>query len=278
MTHKGKGSDLSLEVFTGSPEGFQVTSTMVYGKKEMILFDAQFLLSEAEKLAERISAIGRNLATVFITHGHPDHYWGLNVIKEAFPGAKIVATPETIELINNIQAKELARWKPIFGDKITDNPLIPEPIQKKQLELEGHIFGIIRGVQGDAEGSSFVWLPELKAVIAGDIIYDNVPLWLLETDEAARRRWLKTLEKIEALEPETVIGGHTEIGSGHLPSAIYFTKKYLAAFDELAKNSNSKGEFTEKIKTRFPELNGLDAVLQMSAEMMFTPHQKKQQP
>lgn len=35
-------SKLHLEVFTGSEQAFQVTSTIVYGEKDAILIDAQF--------------------------------------------------------------------------------------------------------------------------------------------------------------------------------------------------------------------------------------------
>lgn len=72
-------SKLNYEVFISSPETFQVTSTLVYGENDAILFDAQISLSEAKKLAETIKKTRKNLKTIFITHGHPDHYWGLRL-------------------------------------------------------------------------------------------------------------------------------------------------------------------------------------------------------
>ena len=78
-------SHLQLRIFTSSPEGFSVNSTLVYGDKDAILIDSQFLLSEAHRLAAMILESKKNLTTVYITHPHPDHYFGLAVIKQAFP-------------------------------------------------------------------------------------------------------------------------------------------------------------------------------------------------
>ena len=89
-------SHLQLRIFTSSPNGYSVNSTLVYGDKDAILIDSQFLLSEAHRLAAMILESGKNLTTVYITHPHPDHYFGLAVIKQAFPNAKLVALPATV--------------------------------------------------------------------------------------------------------------------------------------------------------------------------------------
>lgn len=259
---------LHLEVFASSPETFQVTSTLVYGDKDLILIDAQLTLGEARRLAEKIKATGKRLTTVYITHGHPDHYWGLPVLKEAFPAAKFVARPETIALINQLQVSKVAQWKPVYGDEIPDSPIIPEPLNGTALELEGNTLEIMNG-QGDADDSTFLWIPSLKAIIAGDIVYDNVNIWVLETDRAGRKLWLDTLDRMLALEPAIVVGGHVAPGSRNGPAALAFTKRYLEAFDQAVESSRSAEELMARIKAAFPELNGLDMVLQMAADREF---------
>lgn len=264
-----KASRLHLEVFISSPDTFQATSTLIYGDKDLILIDAQFTNSEARRLAARIKATGRKLATVYITHGHPDHYWGLNVIRDAFPNAKFVSVPEVIEVINRLQPAELSRWKPVLGDDIPGLPIIPEPLRENMLELEGNTIAIIKQVQGDVDGSSFVWIPTMKAIVCGDIVYDNVNVWVLESDKAARERWARTLDQIASLKPEIVVAGHAEFNSQNGPGAISFTKRYLAAYDRAVETSKSADEVVVKIKAEFPQLNGLDGVLQMAANAAF---------
>ena len=116
-------SHLTLGVFTASAQGFNVNSAIVYGEKDAVLVDAQFLLSDAHRLAARILEIGKNLTHIYVTHFHPDHYFGLQVMKSAFPQAQIVALPETVEDIKNTFAKKVDQWKPVVGDNIPTNPL-----------------------------------------------------------------------------------------------------------------------------------------------------------
>ena len=89
---------LQLTVHTGHGQvGYDVNSTMISGPRDMIVIDPQFSLSEAHKLAAEILESKKNLTTIYITHPHPDHMFGLAVLHQAFPEAKILALPQTVE-------------------------------------------------------------------------------------------------------------------------------------------------------------------------------------
>src|SRR5688572_9697394 len=81
-------AELKVEVITASPEGFLVTSTLVTGNESAVLIDAQFTLADAKKVADAVKATNKQLTTVYVTHWHPDHYFGFPAIREAFPEAK----------------------------------------------------------------------------------------------------------------------------------------------------------------------------------------------
>ena len=90
-------SKFTLKVHTGRGQvGYDVNSTMIVGERDMLLIDPQFSLSEAHKLAAEILETKKRLATIYSTHAHPDHLFGLAVLKQAFPEAKIVALPATV--------------------------------------------------------------------------------------------------------------------------------------------------------------------------------------
>lgn len=265
-------SNLTLEVFTGSAQAFNVNSAIVYGEKDAVLVDAQFLLSDAHRLAARILEIGKNLTHIYVTHFHPDHYFGLQVMKSAFPQAQIVALPETVEDIKNTFAKKVDQWKPVVGDNIPDQPVIPEAMNHPVIELEGHELNIKGRLQGDTPNNSYVWIPSIKAVITGDIVYNGAFVWTLETNAESRQAWLLTLNELMSLNPEIVVAGHQTPDMSNSPEAIAHTRRYLVAFDEVLSESPTTEQIIANMKSRFPSLSTLEIALTLAAKAFGVNH------
>ena len=101
ITHDHGPNSLSTKVFFSDESGFEVASVIVMGKTDAILIDAQWTLSNAHRVVAEILETGRTLKEVYVTHAHPDHYFGLGHIAEAFPEARITATPSATKIINN---------------------------------------------------------------------------------------------------------------------------------------------------------------------------------
>src|ERR1043166_8740601 len=105
-------SKLTLKVHTGKGQtGYDVNSTMVMGEKEMIVIDPQFSLSEAHKLAAEILESKKTLTTIYSTHAHPDHLFGVAVLKQAFPDAKYVALPAVVAAASPTPRRARARGR-----------------------------------------------------------------------------------------------------------------------------------------------------------------------
>lgn len=256
---------LGVEVITGSPEGFLVTSTLVTGERDAVLIDAQFTLADGKAVAERVKASGKSLTTVYVSHSHPDHYFGFGPIKEAFPDAKLVALPATVAGIEKTWEAKVKQWKPLYGEAITDKPVVPEPLAGNTLELEGEKLEIVGGLQGDAAENTYVWIPALGTVVAGDIVYDEVFPWTAETSPEERGAWSATLDKIGALEPKAVVPGHQKAEQKQDPANLKFTQGYLKDYDEALASSKKPEELQAKVKEKYPNA-ALDVVLKLGAE------------
>ena len=247
-------SKLQLKVHTGrGMNGYDVNSTMISGTKDMLVIDAQFGLSEARSLAAEIHASKKNLTTIYITHPHPDHYFGLAVLKQEFPNAKIVALPAAINSIKTGWPNRQKFWFPTYGDNIPGpDPVLPEELPTPVVTLEGESFPITGGVQGDGPGNSFVYIPSLKAVVAGDTVFDRVYFGVPK--DKAREDWMKTLDQISALNPVILIPGHEGPGAKHDLSAIAFMKKYIADWDANVAASKDAADMRARVVKQYPGL------------------------
>ncbi|HEV7559607.1 MAG TPA: MBL fold metallo-hydrolase [Kofleriaceae bacterium] len=259
---------LAVTIYTAQPAGFQVDSTLVSGDKDAILIDAQFTLADAHRLIGLILDSKKNLTTVYITHWHPDHYFGLAAIKQAFPKARLVALPAAVKEITASYKDKLKQWGPMYGDNLPTTPILPVPLAEPKLTLEGQTLEIHGGLQGDGVDNSYVWIPSIKTVIAGDIVYRGVHPWTAETTAASRKAWEKTIDEVSALKPVRVVAGHKDPKLDDSPAGLQQTRDYLEAFDAAVAASKTPEEVQQKIKAKYPELQ-LDMILQIGAGAQF---------
>jgi glyoxylase-like metal-dependent hydrolase (beta-lactamase superfamily II) len=263
-------SKLHLRVFTSGPNGFSVNSTLIYGDQDAILVDTQFVMSEAYRVAAMIIESKKNLTTVYITHGHPDHYFGLAVLKQAFPKAKFVALPATVAAIRNGWDGRVKNWTPEFGYNLpTTGPVLPDELQGNTITLEGETLQVVGGVTGDGPNNSYVWIPSLRAVIAGDIVFSGSYF----TPPKMPQDWLKTLDQIGDLKPFTVIPGHQMAGARNDASTLDFMRKYIHDYNDALDSSKTAAEFRSKITAKYPNL-ALERLVAAAADAAF-PSDKK---
>jgi glyoxylase-like metal-dependent hydrolase (beta-lactamase superfamily II) len=245
----------TLKVHTGRGQtGYDVNSTMIIGQRDILLIDPQFSLSEAHKLAAEILETKKNLATIYSTHAHPDHLFGLAVLKQAFPNAKIVALPATVNAARTGWPARQKFWFPVYGNNIPGpEPVLPEELSTPVVTLEGEEFPITGGVQGaDGPGNSFVHIPSLQAVVTGDIVFDHVYFGVPR--DAARENWLKTIAQIAALKPSIVVPGHEGPGATRDMRSIDFMKKYIADWDANVARSKDAAEMRANVLKQYPNL------------------------
>jgi len=245
---------LQLKVHHGAGvNGYDVNSTMISGEKDMLVIDPQFSLSEAHRLAAEILESKKNLTLIYVTHPHPDHLFGLAVLHQAFPNARIVALPATVNAAKTGWPARQTFWFPTYGNNIPGpDPVLPEELTTPYLTLEGEQFPVTGGVQGDGPGNSFVYIPSLKAVVAGDTVFDRVYFGVPK--DKAREEWMKTLDQIAALKPVILVPGHQGRGAKNDISAIAFMKKYIADWDANVARSKTPAQMRANVLKEYPGL------------------------
>lgn len=259
--------DLALDVFHNpDPQGFQVASVLIEGEKEAILLDAQFTIPDAQKLVEKVRVSGRELKTVFITQGDPDYYFGLEVIKQAFPKARIVTTSEILKHMEKTADGKMKTWGPQLGPAAPKTIVYPTAYTSNQLMLEGKKIEIKHGV-GTVKDQIYMYIPSQKAVVGGVLISGDIHVWTADTQKLAERQdWIKTLNQMIALKPTTVIPGHYQPGAPMTVQSIVFTRDYLTKYNVALSQSKTSGELVQKMTQFYPNA-GARMGLELSAKV-----------
>ena len=252
----GEAKGLTLKVYNpGTSAIFPVTSTIVYGKKDAALIDAQFQKQYAEQVVKEIKNMKKNLKYVFVSYHDPDYYFGLNVIHKAFPEAKIISTAQTAYLIEASKDMKLDVWKKQLGTDAPDTLIVPEPVDSLPA-IEGNALEV--KYSKDDSAHPFVWIPSLKAIVGGGSVTEGGHIWMADTQgDKGIERWQQVISAMKQLEPATVVPAHF-VSSDYKPQVLDFVGKYLADYRQAAAKSNNAAELTAAMEKAWPQLPGKD--------------------
>jgi glyoxylase-like metal-dependent hydrolase (beta-lactamase superfamily II) len=257
-----------LEVYNPDTKAiFPVSSVLVLGQHDAMLIDAQFQRNDAQALVSRIQASGKTLKTIYISHSDPDYYFGLDVLHAAFPRARILATPQTVDAIRSTMQGKLAFWGPILKENAPHALVLPSTLRADHLMLE-HQRIEIKGLTGASPDRSYLWIPALRTVAGGVVVSAGIHVWVADTQSPeSRQHWLQTLADIRALQPARVIPGHFLNQAPAGLQAVEFTHNYITAFEEEASKAPDAAALTQAMQTRYPGL-GEAASLALSAKVI----------
>ncbi|GAA2739578.1 MBL fold metallo-hydrolase [Kitasatospora cinereorecta] len=264
---------LEVDVFTGPETAFFATSTLVMGEQAAILFDAQLTRSAGRELAEWIAGKNRQLLAVVVTHQHPDHYFGAEEVLRLFPGAQLLAAPEVVAGIARTAEAKVAQWKPVYGDDIPDQPLVPAPLLPQPLMLDRQLIRVLQLGQGDCADSTLAHVPSIRTVVGGDFVYNGTHVWTADTGPAERAAWAGNLARIADLGVDRVIAGHRAPGADDdAMRVLSFTDAYLRDFDRaLRAHPHDPEALAAAVNERYGGLT-LPAILELGAAANTTPY------
>ncbi|MDP9165146.1 MAG: MBL fold metallo-hydrolase [Actinomycetota bacterium] len=240
----------------GDPlEWSPVATTLIYGDRDAVLVDPPFTTDTAREMLAWVEKTGRVITDIYITHGHGDHWLGAPVVLERFPEAVVRATAGTKAHLAGFATAQYGTefWNLLFPGQIPTYPIDVQVVGEEGLTLEGHALTAVEVGHSDSDDTTVLWVPSLKLVVGGDVVYSGVHLSLIESADGGREAWRRALDKVEALGAQFVVASHQDPARPHDPADVGHTRRYLDDVDRVLEASTTPTEFFDAMTRLHPE-------------------------
>ena len=228
------------------------SAVLVTGDTEALLVDAGFTRADGHRLVAAILDSGKTLTTVFVSHADPDFYFGLEVVADAFPQARLVATPIVIEHIRASFEGKLTAWAAL-GANLPTRLVELTPLAGDFLEVDGQHLEL-RGGSALLPDRHYLWSANDRAILGGVLVFQREHVWTADTaTPQSRAAWIDQLNEMLALQPLLVIPGHRLPGTANDASAIEYTRDYLTAFEGILAEAPDGAATTAALVESYPD-------------------------
>lgn len=231
----------------GSPRMWSpISSTLITGQQDALLVDPPMTTRQAEQVGDWIAASRHTLRHIYITHGHGDHWFGAIPLLQRFPGVAVHATAGTAELMaaQNDPQFRAEFWDRVFPGQLPTGEVEVSVIDQQGLELDDTALIPVEVGHTDTEATTMLYVPATGLLVAGDVVYNGVHLYLTESGGTAGiDDWLAALDVAESLNPTQVIAGHKEPHTPDSPAQIAATRRYLLDARRLLRSSSDAADF-----------------------------------
>ncbi len=176
---------------------------------------------------------------------------------DAFPDARLTAGDQQVvdEARGQTTPKALASWNTRFAGQFAESPAVPSLAGSPESDLEGHplVFRTIGGADGVL--ATIVHVPDFRAVVSGDIAYNNIHMWLVKSTPDSRQVWLASLDAVAALKPSTVITGHKDPDApdDNATRVLDQSRRYIEDFDQAVAKSGAPREVIDAMLAKYPD-------------------------
>jgi glyoxylase-like metal-dependent hydrolase (beta-lactamase superfamily II) len=230
------------------------TVTLIYGQRDAVLVDTFLSAQQSKELVDWVAESGKNLTTIYVTHAHGDHFFGVRLLLDKFPDAKAVATASVVAGIEDQIKPEFIKsvWEPRFPGQIPARLAAPEVLKVNTFYLEGEELKVVELGHTDTSHTTALHVPSIGLVVSGDGVYNNTHLYLAECDEQAIAAWLQALDKIESLHPKAVVAGHGVLDPDSSPRHIEETRRYLRDFAASVARTSTAMELYQTMLSLYP--------------------------
>ena len=229
------------------------SATLIYGERDAVLVDTFMTVEQCNGLADAIVASGKSLKAIYVTHGHPDHFFGLKILQDRFPNMQALATPQVVAKMKLEIAPEKLDGRRKQFPNLPAVISIADPLDGNEIDLEGNKLVVVRVGHTDTDNTTCLHVPSIGLVAAGDAVYNGIHPFLSESNRQTRLEWIAALDKIASLKPSAVVAGHKIPSNDDSPRNVEETRQYIRDFIRLNDATKTAPELYDKMLELYPD-------------------------
>lgn len=231
-----------------SHEAFLANAThVIESPNGVVVVDGQFIVPYAMQFRGYIDSLGKPILRVYLSHGHPDHFFGLG---GAFADTEIYALPETIAFLEQYGESIRSSRAEIFGPFVPGQLAMPQHTVTAGTEvIDGVTYEFVRNTDAEADFQLAIKLPDLGIYITQDLLYSGAHIYITHTLD----HWISILQGLYDSEYEVFLPGH---GAPADKAEVKTTIEYLQTAKKLLAEGLDADAFKAALLEAYPDRSG----------------------
>jgi glyoxylase-like metal-dependent hydrolase (beta-lactamase superfamily II) len=234
-----------LHTFISSFAGGNIANAthVIEGPSSLVLVDGQFLAPYAQQFRSYADSLGKPIERVYLSHRHPDHWFGLGA---AFTDTEIYALPETVEFLKEHgEDSRSDHWK--MGDFAPDAAPVAQGVASPGEEsIDGVTYVFDRVTNTEIDSLLTIRLPDLGVHIVQDLVYSGTHLYLTQD----MGHWIEVLDEILLSDSDLFLPGH---GLPADKNEVARNMEYLSAARQAVADGLAGDAFKAFLLQRYPD-------------------------
>ena len=239
-----------IKIHTYLSNSLQATH-IIENEKSLVLIDAQFLVPFAKEFRAYADSLGKPIERVIISHGHPDHFFGLGAAFKDME-KKVYALKGTQQFIKKVGPVMLKNLGKKLGKAVPEELIVPtHVIEIGAATIDGVNYEFERFLNGEAQEQLLIKLPDLGILIVQDLAFNGLHLFM---GNNTFDDWIVILESLQKIKNyDTVLVGHGKPGD----TSIFATNiAYLKDVKRILATADNANAFKTQLLKKYPGLGG----------------------
>lgn len=239
--------DVVIHTFVSPELGAGVTSHVIETESHLVVVDTLLFVDNSAQLRAFCDSLGKPIERVIVTHGHPDHYFGL----AQFEDIERAAFPAVVNQIERRHEGHLSMHRSREGDLVPSEVVMPNvELEEGAFTVDGTEIVVERVMAAEDVEQALIWLPTQRVLIAQDLTSNGYHAFFGTGPTGA---WQSLLTELVARQPEVVLSGHGGPGGARVLTAM---RTYLERAEEAKENLTSRGDLIAEMEAAYPDLRG----------------------